>query len=115
MNPNKILSGLQKLQKKLQSVNKQENEELLLKTVNENLWFVEANVLSSIEGISSMLITADLQKAIDQFYSEKGCWADKSQCARVCLRIEWHLRHKITREKASLRERGAEQIWTLHQ
>ena len=72
MNPNKILSGLQKLQKKLQSVNKQENEELLLKTVNENLWFVEANVLSSIEGISSMLITADLQKAIDQFYSEEG-------------------------------------------
>ena len=70
MNPNKILSGLQKLQINLQSFDKTENEDLLLDIVNENLWFIEANVLSSIHGIASMLKTKDLQKALDESYSE---------------------------------------------
>jgi len=72
MNPNKILSGLQKLQIKLQSFDKLENEELLIKIINENLWFIESNVLSSIEGIASMLTSQDLEKALNNSYSEKG-------------------------------------------
>ena len=72
MLPNKILSGLEKLQIKLQSFDKLKNEDFLLNVSNENLWFTEKNILSSIQGIASMLKPQDLKKALDEYYSEKG-------------------------------------------
>ena len=72
MNPNNILSGLQKLQIKLQSFDKIKNEDFLYRVSNSNLWFTHDNILSSLQGIASMLKTEDLQKALDESYSGKG-------------------------------------------
>ncbi len=72
MLPNKILSGLEKLQIKLLSFDKVENEDFLLNVSNENLWFTEKNILTSIKGISMLLKSEDLKKALDTYYSEQG-------------------------------------------
>lgn len=72
MNPNKILSGLQKLQIKLQSFDKIKNEDFLYRVSNSNLWFTHDNIVSSLRGIASMLRTEDVQKALAESYLEKG-------------------------------------------
>lgn len=72
MNPNKILSGLENLKNTLQSFSVEENETLIIRVSNQNAWFTEENILSSVKGIASMLKKSDLEKALNDYCSEKG-------------------------------------------